>query len=75
MIKKFNKLITNTMLLADFVMNIDRYINTWTMMAIALSKIINKIEYSEKANTSDIEDTEQFISSYRYNRSGQDKVN
>ena len=42
MMRRFVRVLDNTMLLIDFVVNIDRYVNTWSMMMTALSTLCQK---------------------------------
>ena len=39
MTKKISKFVTNAMLLADFVVNIDRYMQIWTSMALMITQL------------------------------------
>lgn len=80
MTKILSRIAGNAFILADFVMNVDRYLNTWTMMATALNRIADRLTVLETmmSNESDVDRTDEVQNTLRYMRGMSnpgDKVN
>lgn len=52
---RISKVVSNAMMLADFVVNIDRYVHVWTMMATAITKLTEALEAQREVSTSDVD--------------------
>lgn len=78
MIKILSRIAGNAFILADFVMNVDRYLNTWITMATALNKMVDRLLELETLSKECDNTSNEVENALRYMRSMSnpgDKVN
>lgn len=52
---RISKVVSNAIMLADFVVNIDKYVHVWTMMAVAITKLTEALEARQPEVVPDVD--------------------